>query len=279
MCLLAFLALLAATGCQPDRRSGAVSDTRRLAVVSPAAAEMLELLELTDQIVAIGETEYWPESLVDLPSVGRFDAPNSERLIELRVDWLVTTSSRAADDRLRHLESLGVEVLALKTDTFDGVLSSIEQLGARFDREEQAARVVDRIRRDLADISDRTRDLPRPSTLIVVGREPLFVAGPGSHMDEVLKIAGGRNVIEDEGSPYRQFSLEEVLARKPEIILDTTGGAGSWSAFDFLPAVRDGRVYAIDPALVAIPGVRLAEMSLYVAHRVHPNRFEAGDVD
>lgn len=231
---------------------------------------MLEQLGLTDWVVAIGDSQPWPKTMRNLPSIGRFDSPNAERLIELRVDWLITTASQAGDERLRYLEGLGLQVLELKTDTFDGIFESVEQLGKTFDRPGEAERLNTRMRSDLDRVARETRDLPRPLTLIVVGREPLFVAAPGSHLDEVLNIAGGRNVVHEPGPPYRQYSLEEALARKPEVILDMTGDLDGWGRYDFLPAVRDKRIYAIDPALMAIPGVRLAEMAHHLANRIHP---------
>src|SRR6185295_17402749 len=115
--------------------------------------------------------------------------------------------------------------------------------------------------------------------LFVVGREPLFVAGPGSHIDEMITLVAGTNVFQDAGSPYERVSMEVALQRMPEVIIDTSDnrpGAergrvpGTWARWGFLPAVRENRVWQIDPARLVIPGIRLPEMSALMGKLVHP---------
>ena len=124
--------------------------------------------------------------------------------------------------------------------------------------------------------------LPRRRVLCAVGRDPLYAAGPGSHLDELLRAAGGENVLADAGAPYVLASLEAVLARRPEVIVDLSDNragaprgvvAGDWARWPFLPAVVDGRVYQVDPVRLAIPGPRLAEMAELLARAIHPERF------
>ncbi|HSM50126.1 MAG TPA: hypothetical protein VLA75_01845, partial [Thermoanaerobaculia bacterium] len=84
---------------------------------------------------------------------------------------------------------------------------------------------------------------------------------------------------------YLLASLEAVLARGPEVIVDSAdnrpgaprgalaGGSGPWGRWPLLPAVAAGRVYHVDPARYTVPGPRLAEMAEAFARFVHPERF------
>ena len=85
--------------------------------------------------------------------------------------------------------------------------------------------------------------MPRRRVLVAVGHDPLFVAGPGSHLNELVTIAGGENVAHDGPPPYPMFALD-VLMRAPEVIVDSadTGrnrprgmAAGFWGEWPFRP--------------------------------------------
>jgi len=61
--------------------------------------------------------------------------------------------------------------------------------------------------------------------MFVVGRTPngldgLIVVGQGSYLNEIIALAGGENVFRDAVAAYPAVSLEEVLARNPDVIVD-----------------------------------------------------------
>jgi len=249
-------------------------------VLAPALAEMVDALGETDRVVGIGEFGPWPAALAEAPVVGGYDRPSVERVLELRADALLTSDSRAADDANARLVDLGVRVVALDTSTYDGVFRALRDVGALFGRDDRAAEIARGMRSELDALHERAADLEPRRVLFVVGRDPFFVAGPGSHIDEMIRIVGGRNVMEDARSPYQQVSLETALARLPEVIVDasdnTPGAAGHddfWQRFDFLPAVREGRVYSVDPGRLVIPGLRLPAMTRLMGRLIHPERF------
>jgi iron complex transport system substrate-binding protein len=285
--LTAFL-LVTLCRCGPaPSQSEPQAVTQRIVVMAPAAAGMLEALDAIDQVVGIGDYVTEPAALTDLPRVGAYDTPNLEQLLALRADLFLTAASEAAHGAHQRLESFGITVLPLDTSTYEGVFTSLEQVGRALDLQTQAAELARTMRNQLQAIEREAAEADSRQVLFVVGRDPIFVAGPGSHVDEMIALTGGTNVAHDAPSPYLQISLEAVLERMPEVIIDTSDnrpGAtrgrqpGSWNRWQFLPAVRDNRVYHIDPQLLAIPGVRLPEMTRLMGRLIHPEIFgEATD--
>lgn len=267
-----------------SRPAPPVAPGQRLAVLSPAAAETLALLGVADRVVAVGDWVTWPPEIAAKPKLGAYDEPSRERLLELGVDTLVTSASVAGRAGREELERLGIRVVEFETDTFAGALEGIETVGALVGREPQAARLVAGVRARVDAVATGVAGAPRVRALVVVGRDPLFVAGPGSFLDELVRLAGGENVAADAGAPWAMVSLEAMLARRPEVILDTSENrpgaprgalAGEWARWPFLPAVAAGRVHFVDPALLAIPGPRLGEMAERMARFLHPERFGA----
>jgi len=283
--LLALALALAAVGCGgPPRPAARPDESKRLAVLAPSAAEMLAALGESGRIVAVGDFVVWPPEVAALPRIGAYDAPSPERLLALGVDLLVTTAGVAGRLERERLEEHGIETLELDTSTYEATLASMQALGARVGRTAAARELVAEVAARVDAVERSTETLPRRRVLVVVGREPLFVAGPGSHLDRLLRAAGGTNVAADLGAPWAQASLEAMLERAPEVIVDTSDNrpgvergmvSGPWARWPFLPAVAAGRVASVDPWRLTIPGPRLGETAELLARIVHPESLGA----
>jgi ABC-type Fe3+-hydroxamate transport system substrate-binding protein len=247
---------------------------------------MLEALGLLDRVVGIGDFGPWPEPIADRPHLGGYDSPNVELALELGAELVLTASSDAAIATHQRMDSLGIRVVSLDTSTYRGVFEALERVGEVFGRSTQASEIAATLRESLGRIETRAADTPSRSVLFVVGRDPLYVAGPGSHIDEMIRLVGGTNVAHDALAPYQQVSLEAILERLPDVIIDTSdnrpGSArgrhtGDWGRWEFVPAVREDRVYQVDPGRLVIPGLRLPEMTLLMGKLTHPEIF--GEVE
>jgi ABC-type Fe3+-hydroxamate transport system substrate-binding protein len=91
---------------------------------------------------------------------------------------------------------------------------------------------------------------------------PILTIGRGSYLDELVAIAGAKNIFGDLADPSPQVTLEEIVRRNPDFILAGPSSARSlrenvlWRS---VPAVREGRLLIVDTLLVGRPGVRLGE--------------------
>ncbi|MEO7793509.1 MAG: helical backbone metal receptor [Thermoanaerobaculia bacterium] len=250
--------------------------------MAPAAAETLVELGVADRIVAVGDFVDWPPVLAGRPRIGGYDAPNAERLVELGVGVLFTTASEAGRGEHARLSELGIRVVALDTSTFAGTLAAIAATGREVGREAEARVLLATIEARISAVRARAAKAPRRRVLVAVGHDPLFVAGPGSHLDELVTIAGGENVAADAESPYPMLALETILERAPQVIVDSADNRagqprglapGLWKAWPFLPAVASGRVAFVDPWQLLVPGPRLADMAELMGRLVHPELF------
>ncbi len=281
--LFAILSILI-IACSEQSSQSAKTDEgpQRVAVIGPAIAEIMNELALLDRIAGLGEFGPWPEPISGLPVVGGYDSPNVEQVLSLDIDTVLNIQSQAAMAAHDHLRSLGIRVVELDTSTFEGVFQTIETLGNIFNRSAAATQLATTIRDELAEIERLAQGLERRRVLFVVGGSPEFVAGPGSHLDRLIRLVGGDNVAHDALAPYQQMSLETIIEREPQVIIDTSDnrpGAlrgrliGSWGRWKFLPAVRDERIYWVDPSRLVIPGIRLPEMARLMGKFIHPEVF------
>lgn len=279
---LILLVILSSACSGPAREPEPDPNPLRLVVVSPSAAEMLAEMEMLDRIVGIGDFVTRPPELNILPRVGPYNAPNIEKVLELQTDLLVTARSDAARASNSRLRQLGVEVLELDTSHWEGTREAIRTLGDRLDRAAVADSLLQALDEAMTGIRRRGTGLDPVKVLFVVGRDPLYIAGPGSHIDTMIAAAGGINIAADAESPYQLASLEVMLERRPDVIIDTSDNgpgalrgqqAGPWATWDFLPAVQENRVFWIDPDLLVIPGIRLPAMTERMGRLIHPEIF------
>jgi iron complex transport system substrate-binding protein len=96
-------------------------------------------------------------------------------------------------------------------------LDSITLVGKVTGREEAARLLVERLERRIQDIQRKAAEAVagegRPRVFVEIWDDPLMTAGPGTFIDELIRIAGGENIAGDVGMEWPEFSLEVVIER------------------------------------------------------------------
>ena len=230
--------------------------------LNPSLTQILLALDAGDALVGVDETSAQLEPRVrELPVVGGLFNPSLEAIAALSPDLVVLVPSAEQRSLTRRLAALDIEVLSLANHRLDELLASMEQLGARVGRGESARRRAAEVRSAFRAAAARPRSAPAPRTVLVLQRDPLFVVGGGSYLDTMLGAAGAHNVAGEFAEAYPQVSVEWLIEAAPELILDVAdpvGGAlGHWQRWPSLPAVRAGRVLALDDSGLTMPGPHL----------------------
>jgi len=258
---------------------------RRIVSLAPSNTEIIFALGLGDRLVGRDPWSDEPEAARAVPSIGDvYPRPNLEAIV-LREPDLVLGAGVTNEDAAAALEGLGIPVyVAARPEDLETVVRDIERIGALVGREAEARRIVSTLEARIAAVAARAATVPleaRPRVFYELdGADPLrpWTAGSGTLVDELIGIAGGRNIAHEAGDGYFVLGLEAIILADPEIILlgsATHGGTDiesvrrrpGWSA---LRAVAEGRVYALDDDLVSRPGPRIAEGVETLASRILP---------
>ncbi|HEX2485932.1 MAG TPA: helical backbone metal receptor [Myxococcota bacterium] len=232
---------------------------RRVVSLNPSLTAIAVALGARDALVGVDSfsLQALPE-VAGLPAVGGLYNPSIEAVVALEPDLVAFVPAAEQRDFQRTLEQLGLPVLPLGPVTFEEVLAAIETFGARLGRAREARVRVDAIRAARAAAEARAASRPRPRTVLVLQRDPLFVVGRGSFVDEMLASAGAENAAHEFAEPYPRVAREWLLAAAPELLLDASGESEPaeryWARWASLPAVRAGRVVALAPGAVTLPG-------------------------
>ncbi len=253
----------------------------RLVSLSPSLTEIVYALGREDWLVGVTDFCDYPPAARGKPRVGGTITPNLERVLQVRPSLVLATAEGNPRDLVGQLTRVGIPIFALKPDGYAGILDSIRLLGRVLQAEAPAAALVRAMDEQAARIQRAVAGRPRPRVLYLVWSDPAIAAGPASFIHDLIRIAGGENVVRVPTVPYPRVSLEEIVARAPEVILvashldamDRPPTVALGSVWRGIRAVRSNRVVPVPGDTIHRFGPRVVEGLGHIARAIHPEAF------
>lgn len=249
------------------------SPPTRIVSLNPTTTEILFALGAGKKLVGRTSYDSWPDSAKLVPDLGAGIRPNVEAILGAHPDLVLLYASRDNRPAASRLRAAGIATLSLKIDSIGSFKSGVMLIGKMLGDTARARAVRDSVVRTLDRVANATKSLPRPKVFWHVWDAPIITIGRGSFMDELVTIAGGRNVYGDVASPSPTVSLEDVSRRNPDFILAGPVGAQtilSDERWKIVRAASERRVLVVDTNLVGRTSVRLGEAAVSIANLLHP---------
>jgi len=262
------------------------AEPRRVVSTAPSFTETVFALGAGDRVVGVSTYCHFPPSVKALPQVGTYLKPNIEAIVRLKPDLVLVHSEHQQE--VKQLQSLGIATLPLNNTGLEDTLATIRQAGQALGLPNKATALEASLRGQLKALQQQTAGKPPKTILFIVGRTPgrldgLIAVGKGSFLNELMVIAGGRNVLADSPVTYPRISLEAILRLDPDVIVDmgdmaeTTGVTEQhkqsvvalWAQNKQLKAVRQKRVFAVAADIFVVPGPRLVEAAQAFQDMMH----------
>ena len=260
---------------------------QRIVSTAPSITELLYALGLGDRIVGVDRFSRYPPEVLRKQKIGDYANPNLEVIASLRPDLvMIPTNPVKLAERLA---TLRLKVLEIDQEGIAKLYDSFRIVGQATGMVEPAAKLTSSVRGQLDAIRARAAPLKRTRMMFVVGRTPnrlegLIVVGQASYLNEIIALAGGENVFRDAVASYPAVSLEEVLARNPDVIVDMGDMADTvgvtdqhkrevtslWERLTNVAAVKQHRVYAVASDVYVVPGPRVVEAAKAFLAMLHP---------
>lgn len=245
----------------------------RIVSLNPATTEILFTLGAGQRLVGRTNFDLWPDSAKLVPPLGDGLRPNVEAVLATHPDLVILYASQ--DNRMAEaqLRLAGVNTLSLKVDHIADFARTVRILGAVLRDSIRAGTVLDSVERTLDSVRSITASLPKPRVFWHIWDAPLITIGSGSFMNELVDIAGGRNIYSDIKGPSAEVSLEDVSRRDPDFILAGPVGKSeieSDQRWWIVRAAREKKILVVDTTVVARPSVRLGEAAVSIARLLHP---------
>lgn len=208
---------------RPVQPVSSAKTPQRIISVVPNVTEMLFAFGLDDKVIAVGNYDHFPPEVETKPRVGGFLNPNVEKIIELMPDLVITYGTQEV---LRErLESVGIRMYPFVHGNVEQTLRFMLDLGRRVGATERSEEIVSKIQRAF-DEARATAPSVRPRVLLIHNRgagmmTSFYTVGSRAFQHDLIEIAGGRNLFGDVDRETLQPSLEEVISRNPDIIIET----------------------------------------------------------
>jgi iron complex transport system substrate-binding protein len=208
----------------------------------------------------------------------------------LRPDLIVTQAlcdvCAVAEDEVRAAACTlpgSPRVINLEPQTLAEVFAAIRQVAVAAGVAARADAVVRGLTDRVERVAARAAALrQRPRVVLLEWLDPPFSCGHWN--PELVRLAGGAELLGDEGQPSRTLRWDDVVAAQPEVVCIACCGFGvertladvpllsSIPGWHDLPAVRAGRVYVMDGSqYFSRPGPRLVDSLEILAHVLHPD--------
>ena len=255
---------------------------QRIVSLAPSNTEILYAIGAGEQVVGRDDFTNYPAAALELPSVGgSMNEYNLEQIVSLQPD-LVLASELNTPEQVHALEELGLTVFYLSNPTdIEGAYGMLGTAAALTGREAETEQLIASLQARVAAVEEKVAGADSQPVVFyeLDGSDPSkpWTAGPGTFIDMLIEMAGGRNAAANLGGAWGQLSQEELLVQNPDVILlgDAAYGVtpeqvAARAGWDAIRAVQDGRILPFNDDTASRPTPRLVDALEELVRILHP---------
>lgn len=240
----------------------------RIVSLSPTNTEILFAIGAGNNVFGVTEYCNYPEEVKNRSIIGGITTVDVDAVVSLKPD-LVIACSLNGKDTVEALESRDIEIFVLDNpETIQGILDNILIIGIASGEEKHAIDIVRDLRGRIDEVTGQTALIPeddRPGVFRPCGG--YWTCGSDTFMNEVISIAGGRNIASHRFSGWAQMELEDIVEENPQVILCPVFGGESFAYDEVMAdeglsgvdAISNDRVYRLDSDLLCRAGPRIVD--------------------
>jgi len=247
----------------------------RIVSLAPSITETLFAMGLGDRVVGVTSFCNYPPQVPELVKEGRiqvvggFTDPSLEKIIALKPD-LVLGHNLLSPDLVKRLEELGIPVVVIRTpESIEELYQAIFLIGRACGEDGRAARLVESLISGIGGWGKLLGDVEKLDAAYIVSYGPIWIAGSGTYVDDLIELAGGKNAFSDK-SWWASISVEELVARDPRILI-----ASDKQVYESLMDLKGrglihGEIKIVSPDPIARPGPRITYALEELINAIHP---------
>lgn len=274
--LVAILLIITATYSYSDNKP------QRIVSLSPNLTQVIYALGYMDKVVGVTIYDEYPPEVIDLPKVGGWINPNYEAILALKPDLVVLMKDQdiSFGEKLR---KLGLKTFIAKSnDSIKDIIQAITDLGEILGESEKAKKLTLGIQSDLSKIEQQTNNTTKKTVLLVVGRNPgtledIYVIGRNNYIDELITLAGGENVVQNERNALK-ITKEAIFSFNPDVIIEINHQKldredqilDIWNSLSSVDAIKNNQVHVLSSKVLLHPSQRIVDGAQTLTDILHP---------
>jgi len=253
-------------------------EPQRIVSLAPSTTELIYALGAGNKVVGVTDFDNYPPEVKDVPKVGGFKGPNVEAITAQKPD-IIFASTLSGKEQMESLEKMGIPVVMLEAKNIDQIYQSIRIIGQITGTEKKGEELIKQMQDKIKEINDKVKELPKVSVFYLVSLDGNWTAGKGTFIDELINLAGGKNVAEDVNG-WAQYSVEELVKKNPDVII-TSPHAGdvkdikNMAGYKDTNAVKNDKVFVIsNDDIISRASNRIVLGLEEIAKFLHPEAFK-----
>ncbi|MEX0447005.1 vitamin B12 ABC transporter substrate-binding protein BtuF [Xenorhabdus sp. SGI246] len=191
----------------------------RVISLAPSTTELAYAAGMGDQLIAVSAYSDYPEAAKKLEQVADWQGINVERIIALKPDLILAWRGGNPQRPLEQLAALGIPIFYSDVKKVEDVATDLERLAAYSPQPDIAKKSAADIRQKFNQLKQNYAGSNPKPVFIQFGINPIFTSSRHSIQSEIVSVCGGRNIFADSSVPWPQVNREQVLVRKPEVIV------------------------------------------------------------
>ncbi|PKL47826.1 MAG: hypothetical protein CVV42_11840 [Candidatus Riflebacteria bacterium HGW-Riflebacteria-2] len=236
--------------------ANAANDIRIISLV-PSQTELLFHLGLGGHVVGTSDYCNYPEEARRTTKIGALEL-NIERIMSLRPTLLVDVNNMHKKYALL-FSQLGLNYVNFTVTRLEQLPVMAEELSRLVGKPEKGIEFSANWQAQTAELTTTTASA-MPKVYFEIWDTPMQAAGQNSYIGDMIKTAGGDNILSDMAE-FPVVNSETVLSADPEIIIiaypltdkDNVSKRPGWQR---LRAVKNKQIHAMDQDLFIRPGPR-----------------------
>lgn len=258
----------------------------RIISLAPSITETIFAVGAGQQLVAVTDFCQYPDAAHALPSIGGYLDPSLSQIIAQQPDLVIMLDRQQTLHK--QLKQLGIQTLLIDNSRLDGIMASIIEIGAASGHQQPARQLHNKLQRQIDWIQQQVADKPRKNTLLAIAHytnseqlDLVYIAGQQDFYNDILSLAGGRNVYQDTRLKVPAVSMEGLLRMNPEVIIDIFPDASGhqadlhkvrqqWQQLTPINAVKQQQIHFIEAGYATVPGPRIVQLLNDIVRLLHP---------
>ena len=250
----------------------------RIVPLAPSLTEILYYLGLGDRVVGVTNYSYYPPEALEKPKVGSYIDLNIEKIITLGPDLVIGTKDGNNPGVVDLLEQAKIPTYIVNPRNVVEVIETIRIVGRLCGIEAKADQLAQGLKDRLDRIRKGVEKQKKPLVFLQINLHPIMTVNRNTFHQDIITLAGGINMSADSSISYPRISIEEVIRKKPEVMIISSMDRGGefekarqeWLKWTSIPAARYGKVYLIDSDLIDRPSPRIIDGIEEMARLIHP---------
>ncbi len=270
--ILLWVALFSA-GCQKDTYKPSAPHPR-LVILSPALTKLVFDMRLGEHVVGVTNFCQLPQHQ-QRPVVGSALSIRVEPILAVAPDVVLTQIEPGKFDPLRKIKP-DIRIEHFTIETLEDIAAGMERIGRIVGQPDIGAQAAKNFREKLQQVQRQMAGLPRKRVMFVIGYEDPLTPGKGTFIDEMITLAGGRNVAAARFRGWKKTAGEFMVQSAPEVIITQCKSAQKEEAGNYWRELFEKapnpapRVVIVTDSDWTVPAGHLGDYTARLAEMIQP---------